>query len=136
MRNIDSLDLVVGIPSYNEADNIEFVVRQVAAGLEQYFPHLSTAIINADNCSRDGTKDAFIAADSGPVPKVYLSTPAGVKGKGNNFRNLFKYSVAISSQSGGCCGRGPEKYSTGVGAIPGTDCFQRIRFCHPSLLPQ
>ncbi len=91
MRNIDSLDLVVGIPSYNEADNIEFVVRQVAAGLEQYFPHLSTAIINADNCSQDGTKDAFIAADSGPVPKVYLSTPAGVKGKGNNFRNLFKY---------------------------------------------
>jgi hypothetical protein len=37
MQNIDSLDLVVGIPSYNEADNIEFVVRQVAAGLERYF---------------------------------------------------------------------------------------------------
>ena len=91
MRNIDSLDFVVGIPSYNEADNIEFVVRQVAAGLEQYFPHLSTAIINADNCSQDGTKEAFIAANSGRIPKVYLSTPAGVKGKGHNFRNLFNY---------------------------------------------
>ena len=91
MPNIDTLDLAVGIPSYNEADNIEFVVRQVAAGLEKYFPDLNTVIINADNFSQDGTKDAFIAADSGRIPKVYLSTPAGVKGKGNNFRNLFNY---------------------------------------------
>jgi hypothetical protein len=91
MTNINSLDLAVGIPSYNEADNIDFVVRQVAVGLERYFPHLNTGIINADNCSQDGTKEAFIAADSGPIPKVYLSTPAGVKGKGNNFRNLFNY---------------------------------------------
>ena len=57
MSNINSLDLAVGIPSYNEADNIEFVVRQVAAGLEKYFPDLNTAIINADNFSQDGTKD-------------------------------------------------------------------------------
>ena len=91
MPNINTLDLAVGIPSYNEADNIEFVVRQVAAGLEKYFPHLNTVIINADNFSQDGTKDAFIAADSGRIPKVYLSTPAGVKGKGNHFRNLFNY---------------------------------------------
>ena len=42
MPNINSLDLAVGIPSYNEADNIDFVVRQVAAGLERYFPHLNT----------------------------------------------------------------------------------------------
>ena len=91
MPNINSLDLAVGIPSYNEADNIEFVVRQVAAGLEKYFPHLNTVIINADNFSQDGTKEAFIAANSGRIPKVYLSTPAGVKGKGNNFRNLFNY---------------------------------------------
>jgi len=91
MPNINSLDLAVGIPSYNEAENIEFVVRQVAAGLERYFPHLNTVIINADNCSQDGTKEAFIAANSGRIPKVYLSTPAGVKGKGNNFRNLFNY---------------------------------------------
>ena len=91
MPNIDTLDLAVGIPSYNEADNIGFVVRQVAAVLEKYFPDLNTVIINADNFSQDGTKDAFIAADSGRIPKVYLSTPAGVKGKGNNFRNLFNH---------------------------------------------
>ncbi len=85
------VDLVVGIPSYNEADNIGFVVEQVAQGLEKYYPHLSTAIINSDNSSQDGTKDVFLRAESGGIPKIHLSTPPGVEGKGNNFHNLFTY---------------------------------------------
>ncbi|MEE8112871.1 MAG: glycosyltransferase [Nitrososphaerales archaeon] len=75
----NSVDLVVGIPSYNEADNIHFVVRQVAQGLNQYFPHLDTAIVNIDNHSEDGTKEIFLQTDSSQIPKVYLSTPPGVK---------------------------------------------------------
>ena len=89
--NEHTADLVVGIPSYNEADNIDFVVEQVAQGLEKYYPHLSTAIINADNASQDRTKDVFLGAEAGGVPKIYLSTPPGVEGKGNNFHNLFSY---------------------------------------------
>ncbi|MDA2923823.1 glycosyltransferase [Acidobacteria bacterium AH-259-L09] len=85
------VDLVVAIPSYNEADNIGFVASQVARGLQGYHPHLNTAIINADNFSKDGTKDVFLKAESGRVPKVYLSTPPGVTGKGNNLYNLFTY---------------------------------------------
>ncbi len=86
-----SVDLVVGIPSYNEADNIAFVVEQAAEGLRKYYPKLNTAIVNADNFSEDGTADAFLAAESFGIPKVYLSTPSGVRGKGNNFHNLFTY---------------------------------------------
>ena len=86
-----SVDLVVGIPSYNEADNIAFVVEQTAEGLRKYYPKLDTAIVNADNLSEDGTADAFLAAESFGIPKVYLSTPSGVRGKGNNFHNLFSY---------------------------------------------
>ncbi|MEE8348380.1 MAG: glycosyltransferase, partial [Acidobacteriota bacterium] len=86
-----SVDLAVGIPSYNEADNIAFVVEQVAQGLQQYFPELKTAIVNVDNSSEDGTVDAFLGAESLDIPKVYLSTPSGIKGKGHNFHNLFTY---------------------------------------------
>jgi len=85
------VDLVVGMPSYNEADNIGFVVEQVAQGLEKYYPHLNTAIINVDNSSQDRTKDVFLKAESGSIPKIYLSTPPGVTGKGHNFHNLFTY---------------------------------------------
>ena len=94
-----SLDLVVGIPSYNEADNIDFVVRQVSQGLDRYFPDLDTAIVNTDNFSQDGTREVFLKADSGPIPKVYLSTPAGVTGKGNNFKNLFIFLAPYRPQA-------------------------------------
>ena len=94
-----SLDLVVGIPSYNEADNIDFVVRQVSQGLDRYFPDLDTAIVNTDNFSQDGTREVFLKADSGPIPKVYLSTPAGVTGKGNNFKNLFNFLAPYRPQA-------------------------------------
>ena len=86
-----SVDLVVGIPSYNEVDNIAFVVEQAAKGLKKYYRKLNTAIVNADNFSDDGTADEFLGAESFGIPKVYLSTPVGIKGKGNNFHNLFTY---------------------------------------------
>ncbi len=94
-----SLDLVVGIPSYNEADNIDFVVRQVSQGLSRYFPELDTAIVNTDNSSQDGTKEVFLEANSGKIPKVYLSTPPGVTGKGNNFKNLFNFLAPYRPQA-------------------------------------
>jgi len=82
-------DIVVGIPSYNEVENISFVVEQVAKGLKKYFSDLKPAVINCDNNSADGTEDAFLKADVG-VPKIYITTPKGVLGKGYNFENLFR----------------------------------------------
>ena len=83
------IDLIVGIPSYNEADNISFVVQQVDWGLRKYFSDKKALIINVDNNSPDGTKDAFLSTET-TTPLEYISTPAGVKGKGNNFYNLFQ----------------------------------------------
>ena len=87
---IEHTDIVVGIPSYNEADNIAFVASQVAEGLLRYFPSYSALIVNVDNCSEDGTEESFLSSMTGNVPKKYISTKKGVRGKGNNFFNLFK----------------------------------------------
>ncbi|MDY6933508.1 MAG: glycosyltransferase [Spirochaetota bacterium] len=82
-------DIVIGIPSYNEADNIAFVVEKSAQGLQKYFPNYSSVIINVDNNSPDDTRGAFLKSTSA-IPKIYISTSPGIKGKGNNFFNLFK----------------------------------------------
>jgi glycosyltransferase involved in cell wall biosynthesis len=89
IRKCKEIDIVVGIPSYNEADNIAFVARQLSLGLSKYFPSLSAAIINVDNNSSDGTREAFLGAETGKILKKYISTEKGIVGKGNNFRNLF-----------------------------------------------
>ena len=86
---VTSADIVVGIPSRNEADGIAFPVEQSSLGLLQHFKDLRGVIANCDNSSTDGTKEAFFSAPC-EVPRIYVSTPEGVSGKGNNFKNLFR----------------------------------------------
>ncbi|MFP4037926.1 MAG: glycosyltransferase [Desulfobacteraceae bacterium] len=97
-ERIETADMVVCVPSYNEADSIAYPVRQADLGLAKFFPELKSVIINCDNNSPDGTKEAFLGTDT-EKPKIYLSTPPGVKGKGNNFRNLFEKVLELEAKA-------------------------------------
>ncbi len=97
-ENIQEADLVVSIPSYKEADSISFPTQMASQGLVKYFPDKSSVIINCDNNSPDNTKQAFLDTPT-EVPKIYISTPPGVKGKGNNFRNLFQKVVDLKAKA-------------------------------------
>lgn len=97
-NQVTHADLIVGIPSYNEADNIGFVVKQVDAGLKNYFPDFLSVIINVDNNSPDDTKSAFMNTST-DTPKIYISTPPGTKGKGNNFFNLFNEMINLDARA-------------------------------------
>jgi len=97
-QRVEQADVVVGIPSFNEADCIPFVAEQAAIGLKTYFSDYRCVLINCDNASKDNTREAFLSVDAG-VPKIYLSTPPGVRGKGNNFRNLFQKSVDLGARA-------------------------------------
>ncbi len=97
-ENIKSVEMVVCIPSYNEADSIAFPTTQADKGLRKYFRDKSSVIINCDNNSPDNTRQAFLDTPT-DVPKIYLSTPPGVKGKGNNFANLFRKVVDLKAKA-------------------------------------
>jgi glycosyltransferase involved in cell wall biosynthesis len=86
----DKYDVVVGIPSYNEYKNIGHVTRIVGEGLSLYFKDARSIIVNCDNNSPDDTNKAFLSTDTA-IPKRYISTKAGVNGKGNNLWNLFRF---------------------------------------------
>ncbi|MBW1711427.1 MAG: hypothetical protein JRJ73_16435 [Deltaproteobacteria bacterium] len=73
-----------------EADSIPFVTRQVDEGLVNYFGNLNSIIVNVDNNSEDDTKGAFLSTET-QTPKHYITTRKGIRGKGNNFLNLFKF---------------------------------------------
>jgi len=88
-RALNGLEFIVGIPSYMEADSIGYVTQQVDQGLTQYLGNLNTLIVNVDNHSPDNTREAFLRTET-QTPKHYISTPKGVRGKGNNFLNLFR----------------------------------------------
>jgi len=95
---IRSAEIIVGIPSYNEADLISYPTTIAAEGLRRYFPDKQAVIINVDNNSPDGTKDAFMNTPA-EVPRIYISTPEGVTGKGNNIRNLFEAAIELEAKA-------------------------------------
>src|SRR6476659_162040 len=94
LRDIGEVDILIGIPSYNNARTIGHVVRAVSVGLAKYFPTQRSVIVNSDGGSKDKTQDVVMQAESGaddlllvshPVHNSYrISTPYhGVPGKGS-----------------------------------------------------
>jgi len=96
-ENIKKATFVVAIPSYNEADSIAFPVKQADEGIQSFFGDMKSVIINCDNNSDDGTKEIFLGIKT-DTPKIYISTEPGVKGKGRNFKNLFKKVIDLKAE--------------------------------------
>jgi len=97
-HNVRTAEIIVGIPSYNEADSIALPTDAASRGLMEFIPGREAVIVNVDNNSEDGTREAFLSTPTYP-PKIYISTPPGVRGKGNNFRNLFKAAVELGAKA-------------------------------------
>ncbi|MDH5383707.1 MAG: glycosyl transferase [Candidatus Aminicenantes bacterium] len=97
-EKVRQAELVVGIPSFNEAASIAYPTKMASIGLLKYFPNKESVIINVDNNSLDGTKDAFLNTPT-KVPKIYLSTPGDLRGKGNNLKNLFEAVVELRASA-------------------------------------
>src|SRR5277367_1567687 len=53
--NVGEVDILVGLPTYNNAKTIEPVVRAIQAGILKCFPRERAVIINVDAGSQDGT---------------------------------------------------------------------------------
>ncbi len=100
VREIHSADIVVGIPSYNNADTVGHVVAAIMAGLAKYFPRTRAVLVNADGGSTDGTPEvvtraavdlpALLVTDR-QSPLERIVTPYhGIPGKGSAFRTIFE----------------------------------------------
>jgi len=92
---IGKADILVGIPSFRNADTIAHVVRQAAAGLVEYFPGLRPVLINSDGGSTDHTRDVVLSTE---VPRVVhkIVTPyRGVAGKGSAFHTIFEVAARL-----------------------------------------
>ena len=95
---VTQADIIVGIPSDNEASSISVPTQQADKGLSKDDGEHSAVIINCDNDSPDNTRRAFMQTAT-KTPKVYLSTEEGSKGKGNNLRNLFSKAVELAAKA-------------------------------------
>jgi glycosyltransferase involved in cell wall biosynthesis len=110
LGDIRSADIVIGIPSYNNARTIGQVVRAAQAGLAKYFPQLTGVIVNSDGGSSDGTREAVVSAQIEDAHLLMLATPLlpvhrlsfpyhGIPGKGSAFRMIFKMAEQFGAKA-------------------------------------
>ncbi len=107
---IKTADIVVGIPSFNNAGTIGHVVRAVQAGLAKYFPGKKSVLVNSDGGSKDDTlavvrntsiedyASILLHHRVEPVFKIATSY-SGIPGKGSAFRTIFEIAEALDAKA-------------------------------------
>jgi glucosylglycerate synthase len=110
LEEIRTADIVVGIPSFNNARTIGHVVRAVKAGLAKYFPSRRCVIVNSDGGSTDATTDIVLNTQihdyqtilvQHPLFPIHkISTPYdGIPGKGSAFRTIFRIAEELQAEA-------------------------------------
>lgn len=80
----------MGIPSYNNAHTVNYVVYQAAKGLQNHFSNMKAAIFVSDGNSTDGTletvKAMHLPFQVSLIPAIYM----GISGKGSAVKAIFE----------------------------------------------
>jgi glycosyltransferase involved in cell wall biosynthesis len=112
IEKLQQVDILVGIPSYNNSRTIGHVVRAVNAGLAKYFPDAKCVLINSDGGSKDGTPDIVNQTEVENLDMILVDHRVnffnkittlyhGIPGKGSAFRTIFKIAEEINAKA--CC---------------------------------
>ena len=110
LEKIKEADIVIGIPSYNNARTIGNVIRTVNEGLTKYFPSRRALIVNSDGGSKDETlavaSDCLaddprllaLAHSLHPVHRI-ISPYHGMPGRGTAFRTIFQIAESLGAKA-------------------------------------
>ncbi len=90
IKEINRADIMVGIPSYNNAKTIAHVVKMAAEGMVKYFPKLKPIILNSDGGSTDETRSIVLNTKIPEGVDVITIEYKGIPGKGSSFRTIFE----------------------------------------------
>jgi glucosylglycerate synthase len=104
------VDVLVGVPTLNNASTVVDVVRAAQAGIAKYFPRARTLIFNADSGSDDGTPALVRDATTDDTGTVTASRPLrttqrittpyhGLPGKGSALRMIFAVADLLSADA-------------------------------------
>jgi glycosyltransferase involved in cell wall biosynthesis len=91
IEHIRHADIIVGIPSYNSADTIGFVIENVAKGLDKYYSDFKCLIFVSDGGSTDDTREVASEVDTEEygIEKI-ITIYRGIPGKGSAVRAILE----------------------------------------------
>jgi len=99
ISRIKKVDILVGIPTYNNDETVGFVVSQVGRGLKKYYGNLKTAIFVADGGSVDDTRENISEKEIPRGISKQVSIYRGRPGKGTSFRSVFECAARLNPKA-------------------------------------
>ena len=96
---MESADIVVGIPAYNNNSTIKHVVSAASAGLARFFKGMRSLIVVSDGGSVDDTREQARNAEIDPWVERVVSIYRGVPGKGTAIRQLFEVADTLGARA-------------------------------------
>jgi glycosyltransferase involved in cell wall biosynthesis len=99
IEKIKTTNVLVGVPSYNNAHTINYVVYQAAKGLKTHFPNKKSAIFVSDGNSTDGTLETVKGMRLPFEVPIITATYIGVSGKGSAVKAIFEAANALNAKA-------------------------------------
>jgi glycosyltransferase involved in cell wall biosynthesis len=90
IEEIETADILMGIPCYNNEKTITHVVQMVTHGLATHYKNRRSVILIADGGSTDDTREAAKEFQIKPWQEKIVSIYRGPAGKGTALRSLFE----------------------------------------------
>ena len=90
IEEIESADILVGIPCYNNEKTITHVIQMVTHGLAKHYKDKRSVILIADGGSTDDTREVARDFEIKPWQEKIISIYRGTGGKGSAFRSVFE----------------------------------------------
>lgn len=90
IEQIESADIVVGIPCYNNEGTIANVIKQVSHGLAKHYKAARSVILISDGGSTDDTREAAREQEIMPWQEKVVYVYRGIGGKGSALRAIFE----------------------------------------------
>jgi len=90
IEEIESADILIGVPCYNNEKTIVHVIQMVTHGLAKHFKDRRSVLLIADGGSTDDTRDAAKEFEIKPWQEKIVSIYRGPGGKGTALRSVFE----------------------------------------------
>ena len=112
LHNLKHADIIIGIPSYNNADSIGRVIKAADLGLAKYFPNRKSVILISEGGDHEKTRNAvnglkdkhyfensFIAKPEFET-EVLVTKYRGTSGKGTAIKAIFEAAKILNVKAG------------------------------------
>jgi len=102
LEELQSADILIGIPCYNNEDTLVHVVQMVSHGLDLHYRDRRAVIMIADGGSTDDSRDVVTEFQLKPWQEKLITIYRGIGGKGSALRAIFESAHRLEVKACAC----------------------------------